>query len=224
MYDHRPPLGLQFYLRILLYFSNILRLPLSTKAVSYLLRFLNMSNFPPLRSLLEMPSRHSLWRTQDSCTGTSSLSHRTVNLKRPRLSPSSHEMTSLFPAKASSTRPAASSQGADGPYALLKLRPFPPCFRLASLARTTVYGRPSPDSMSPSHPQPFQLPSQPELLHGATCTPCLRFLTSHGPPRSLHSGADHTPGAAPRCHPFLGPATALALSRSSFAGFNSREW
>lgn len=74
MYDHRPPLGLQFYLRILLYFSNILRLPRSTKAVSYLLCFLNMSNFPPLRSLLEMPSRHSLWRTQDSCTGTSSLS------------------------------------------------------------------------------------------------------------------------------------------------------
>lgn len=103
-------------------------------------------------------------------------------------------MTSLFPAKASSTRPAASSQGADGPYALLKLRPFPPCFRLASLARTTVYGRPSPDSMSPSHPQPFQLPSQPSFSTGLPARPVSVFSPPTDPPGRFTQALTTPPG------------------------------
>lgn len=112
-----------------------------------------------------------------------------INLKRSHLSPSSHEMTSLFLAKASSTHPTVLSQGADGPYVLLKLHPFPPYFPLASKhckddSVRTAFPRLHVSLPLSAPPTSFTA----ELLQRAIFMPCLHFLTSHRVPKALHSG------------------------------------
>lgn len=166
MYDHQPHLGLQFCLIILIYFSNILPLPTFHKNcfIPSLLsqHFKLPSTSLTVRDVLTsfaMEKQAVAWEPP-YCVSPSFLLARDDG-------PSSWQ-------RPTSTHPAVlpgswwSLTFFWNSILFLPTSPWHP-----NIVRTTEYGQPSLDLLSPSHSQLPPTPFIAKLFQGASFTPCL---------------------------------------------------